>query len=328
MSVLGVGNALVDALVLLEDDEFLSNLKLEKGSMNLVNFENYKEITAILEGSKVTYVAGGSVANSIVGLGALGLSVGFLGNVGEDQFGEIFRDSFLSIGVIPHLNFDNGNTGIATTFISKDAERTFATYLGVAGNLNADKLSSELKDYEILYIEGYLVQDTELLQSLIRKGREAGLKIALDLASFNVVEENREFLLENLPGNIDILFANEQEAYSLTGIDPYQGVKQISSWADIAVIKMGAKGSLIQQGENFYEVKAKPVPKCVDATGAGDLYASGFLYGICQSYPLDICGEIGSILAAEVIQQIGPKIPLDVWSEIKDQIATIEKKIK
>lgn len=327
MSILGVGNALVDALVLLEDDDFLSNLKLEKGSMNLVDFDDYSDITNILADSEVTYVAGGSVANSIVGLGALGLPVGFLGNVGTDQFGKIFQNSFLSIGVTPHLNFDEGNTGIATTFISKDGERTFATYLGVAGNLDAENLSSELQNYNILYIEGYLVQDTKMLATLMKKGRDAGLKIALDLASFNVVEENKDFLLECLPGNVDIIFANEQEAYSLTGLDPEKAVQLMGEWSDVAVVKMGAKGSLIRSGEIFHEVKAKVVPKCVDSTGAGDLYAAGFLYGVSKNYPLHICGEIGSLLAGEVIQQVGPKIPLELWETIKKDIQQIERKI-
>ena len=325
MSILGVGNALVDALVVLEDDEFLSNMKLAKGSMNLVSYEDYKEITGILEGSEVTYVAGGSVANSMVGLGALGVPVGFLGNVGEDRFGEIFENSFLSIGVTPHLHLEKGNTGIATTFISKDGERTFATYLGVAGNFNLDELCVKSTNYDILYIEGYLVQDTELLKALMKKGREAGLKIALDLASFNVVEDNRAFLLENLPGNIDIIFANEQEAYSLTNLDPHEAVKSMGKWAEIAVVKMGAKGSLIQRGQEYHEVGADPVLRCVDATGAGDLYASGFLYGMYNNYPLNICGEIGNLLAGEIIQQIGPKIPLDVWPRIKDEIAELAK---
>lgn len=329
MSILGVGNALVDALVLLEDDSLLSDLQLPKGSMTLIDHQKYTQITNILQNNRVSYVAGGSVANSIVGLGALDIPVGFLGNVAQDSFGKIFQDSFLSIGVNPHLNFDDGNTGIATTFISRDGERTFATYLGVASNIDTAVLTKKiLSQYKIFYIEGYLVHNHKLFQNLIQLGKAAGLDIALDLASYNVVSENKAFLEEIIPHNVNILFTNEQEAESLTNLSPQEAVKKIATWVDIAVVKIGAKGSLIQKDLDLHVIDAFPVQECIDTTGAGDLYAAGFLYGLVKNLPLSICGKLGSLLASEVIKYVGPKIPLHEWEVVRQQVQNIENNIK
>lgn len=318
-----MGNALVDALVQIKNDDLLPSLDLLRGAMTLINEEHFRKISKILSTMDKHVVSGGSASNTIIGLAALGIKTGFIGRIGNDEYGQLYKEDLIKHGVTPHLTEVNETSGVASTFISDDGERTFGTYLGAAALLTPEDLSPEIfKGYDLFYIEGYLVQSHALIARAVKLAKEAGLKVAIDMASFNIVEQNLDFLSTIIPLYVDILFANEEEAFALTKLPAEEAVTKLHEIVNLVIVKTGAQGSWIQQGDYKIRVKANNV-KCVDATGAGDLYAAGFIYGLANKKPLETCAKIGTLLAGEVIQVIGPKIPDNRWEHIKKEIANM-----
>ncbi len=319
--ILGVGNALVDVLIQLDDDILLETLELPKGSMQLVDVEksaNIQKHSDILEKSMAS---GGSAANTIHGLASLGVKTSFIGTVGDDEIGEFFHNDMLKNNIEPMLIKSKSPSGIANAMISKDGERTFGTFLGAAIELSSDHITSvSFNDHDILHVEGYLVQNHALLETILKKAKENGLKVSIDLASYNVVEDNLEFLTEMVKNYVDILFANEEEAKAFTGLEPETALNKIAQWVDIAVVKIGKKGSLIKKGDEIAVVSASEGVKPLDTTGAGDLYAAGFLFGIVNNLDLQKAGEAGNLLAEHVIRVIGAKIPEDAWKVIHEKL--------
>lgn len=318
--ILGMGNALVDVLAVIEDDRLLHQLELPKGSMQLIDEKKLEIITGELNKLEKNIVAGGSASNTIVGLANLGVKTGFLGRIGTDFYGTYYKEDLQKYKVKSHLTEVNEASGVASTFISKDGERTFGTYLGAAALLDASELRKEdFEGYNYFYIEGYLVQSYDLIKQAIVMAKEAGAKIVLDLASYNVVEASCDFLKEIIPQYVDIVFANEEEAKSLLGMSAEDAVSVLAQQTEIAIVKTGSVGSWIQSGDEKVFIPALKV-NCIDSTGAGDLYAAGFLYGLINSKPLAVCGRIGTLLAAHVIQIIGPKIQEEQWLSLINEI--------
>lgn len=321
--VLGLGNALVDIMTRLDHDDYLPQFDLPKGSMTLVDAHRSHNIYDETIHLEKTVRSGGSAANTIHGLANLGVETGFIGKIGTDEMGKVFHDDMVNAGINAHLSQSNTPTGRAVALISPDTERTFATYLGAAIELNRHDLSSDLfSQYEIFHIEGYIVQNHSLLEDTLKLAQMMGLKISLDLASYNVVDQHREFLEEMLKEYVDIVFANEDEARSLTGKEPAEALDKLSKLCEIAVVKVGKEGSLVKNRNLKFEIGVIPV-NSIDTTGAGDLYASGFLYGMVNGYSLDKCGKIGAILAGKVIEVIGPKIDEEGWLEVKRMIGKV-----
>jgi sugar/nucleoside kinase (ribokinase family) len=321
--VLGLGNALVDIMTRLDHEGYLPEFGLPKGSMTLVDAHRSKKIYDETIHLQKTVRSGGSAANTIHGLASMGVETGFIGKIGTDEMGKVFHDDMLNVGINAHLSQSHISTGRAIALISPDTERTFATYLGAAVELGRHDLSYELfSQYQFFHIEGYIVQNHSLLEDALKLAQLNGLKISLDLASYNVVDKNREFLEEMLKEYVDIVFANEDEARSLTGKEPAEALDQLARLCEIAVVKVGKEGSLVKNGNAKFEIGVIPV-KSVDTTGAGDLYASGFLYGMVKGYPLEKCGKIGAILAGKVIEHIGPKIDEEEWMGIRKMIQTL-----
>ncbi len=324
--VLGIGNALVDVLIRLESDAMLSELMLEKGSMTLVDKERVNSIlhrTAHLDRRKSS---GGSAANAVNGLARLGVPAGYIGKINEDDYGAFFRSDMEKNRVKTHMFHGLEETGKCVVLISPDCERTFATYLGAAVELEKSDLSPPLfEGYDYFLLEGYLVQNTEMLETAAAFARQAGLQIAIDLASFNMVESFKSFLHRIVEEYVDIVFANEDESRVFTDRqDPEAAVKEIAGKGRIGVVKCGADGSLIMSDGVINHVK--PVRAEVkDTTGAGDLYAAGFFYGLVNGYPLDICGRIGSVIGGRVVQIIGARMDEPCWVEIEKQIREIEE---
>lgn len=318
--VLGIGNALVDVMTKLKDDSIIEQLGFEKGSMNLVDTEKSAEIKKITAQYVSSMAAGGSAANTIHGLSTLHIESGFIGAVGEDTIGEIFGKNMKSAGVNTYLSLKDDDTGTAVAMISPDSERTFATHLGAAEKLVASDLDKSIfSNYDILYLEGYLINNFDLIETACKYAREEGLEIAVDMASFNVVAAYKDSFSSILENYTDIIFANEHEAKEYTGKDAAEAAAMLSEICKIAVVKTGPKGSLIHDGKTMLTVDAMDVVS-VDTTGAGDLYASGFLYGLANGKPLDECGYLGNLLASYVIQFIGPKIDFYKWQKIKEEI--------
>ena len=318
--ILGMGNALVDIMTKMDSDDYLHRFGLPKGSMTLVSAETSSMVQEGTRHLEKTIRSGGSAANTIHGLANLGAETGFIGKIGQDELGKVFYDDLVTSGINPHLSASKTRTGHAVALMSPDAERTFATYLGAAVELQESDLSQELfSQYDIFHIEGYIVQNHSLLESALKLARKVGLKVSLDMASYNVVDQNRDFLEEMLKHYVDIVFANEDESRSLTGMEPEEALEKLSRMCEISVVKIGSKGSLIKSKNRTWKIGIIDLP-CIDTTGAGDLYASGFLYGIEKGYPLDKCGNLGALLAGRVIAETGPKIPKERWKEIRRMI--------
>lgn len=322
--IIGMGNALVDVLVKIDDDSLLGKLHLPKGSMQLIQEATLSEIRKYTSGMKIHRSTGGSAGNTVCALAALGANPGFIGKVGQDETGAFFGDTLRQCGVNALLATCDLPSGIASTFISTDGERTFGTYLGAAATLRAEDLSHKMfAGYNYLYIEGYLLQDHDLMLRAVQLAKEEGLQVCLDMASYNVVEAERDFFDQLIVKYVDIVFANESEALAYTGKAPHEALEEIASKCSIAVVKTGKEGSLVKKGTEVIQLLSCPVDNVLDTTGAGDFYAAGFMYGLTCGYSLEKCVQISTILATAVIQEVGTTLPAKKWDEIKLNIESL-----
>jgi len=316
--VLGMGNALVDIMTKLESEKTLELFSLPKGSMQLVDLKDSDKVNNGTEGFEKTIASGGSAANTIHGLAKLNVETGFIGKVGDDEFGMFFQSDMEKSHITPLLLTSSTATGKAIALITPDSERTFATYLGAAVELSPDDIRPEHFDgYDYFHIEGYLVQNHNLIKKAVELAKEKGLIVTLDMASYNVVEDNLDFLNEILEKYVDIVFANEEEAKAFTGKEPEEALNGFSELCDISVVKIGKHGSLVKKNGKIYKVG--PIEAhSIDTTGAGDSYAAGFIYGLIKGFTLDKCGAAGSILAAKTIEVVGPKMNNKKWAEARE----------
>ncbi|MGE0090810.1 MAG: adenosine kinase [Bacteroidales bacterium] len=318
--VIGIGNALVDIMTKLPNDSILEKFLLKKGSMQLSDRDFAEKINQATMQYEKSQSSGGSAANTIHGLACLGSAAGFIGKVGADSFGDFFSNDMKANGISPIMLKSKTDTGRAIALISPDSERTFATYLGAAIELNENDLNADqFKGYQYLHIEGYLVLNHALMNKAAILAKENNMKISLDMASYNVVEENIEFLKEYVKNYVDIIFANEDEAKAFTGKDPENALHEIAEQCEIAIVKIGSKGSLVKTNGIVYKIDPFKALS-IDTTGAGDLYASGFLYGMVNKMPIEKCGRIGSLCASKVIEVIGSKMKPETWEYIKRNV--------
>lgn len=314
--ILGMGNALTDILLQVSEDD-LRQLNLPKGSMNLINLETAKAIQSRFASVRKTMVAGGSAANTINAIASLGGKAAFIGKIGMDEVGDFYRSDMEKNGAKPILMSSSLMSGCCTVLITPDGERTFCTYLGASADLNPDDITKEaFIGYDIFHIEGYLVQNHELIEKAIRLAKEEGLIVSLDLASYNVVNENHDFLKRLIHDYVDIVFANEDESYAYTHLQPQDSVAAIANECGIAVVKVGKRGSYVQQG-NIVEHIGAITSACLDSTGAGDLYAAGFLHGLADGFDIRRCSEIGTLAAGRVVEILGTKLSDETWEEIR-----------
>jgi sugar/nucleoside kinase (ribokinase family) len=324
-SVLGIGNALIDVLINITDDAVLQKFGLPKGSMTLVDAILSAEIKKETKNSTRSIQTGGSAANTVHGIAKLGGKCGYIGKISADEFGNFYLEDFRNNKINTHFFYSETGTGHATGLISPDSERTFGTYLGAAMELTAEEMTHEIfRDYGILHIEGYLVQNHALIEAAMRIAKENGLLVSIDMASFNIVEANIDFLHRIIREYVDIVFANEEEATSLTGKNPEEALLEIAEMCSIAVVKLGAHGSLIKSADLIIRIDAISA-KSIDTTGAGDIYAAGFLYALTENLDLEIAGKIGSLLAGNVVEIIGAKIPEETWNKLLPQIELLKK---
>jgi sugar/nucleoside kinase (ribokinase family) len=321
--IVGIGNALVDVMTMINDDVILEKFGLPKGSMQLVDEEKSGLVKAETVNFNRNLASGGSAANTIHGLAMLGVKTGFIGSIGKDELGDFFENDMKYAGINTMLSRRNSVTGTAVALISPDSERTFATHLGAAVELEASDLDPEkFNGYDILYLEGYLIFNKQLVETACSIAKEKNMKIALDLASYNVVDAKLDDFKEIVEKYVDIVFANEDEARSFTGLQPEAALDHISHSCDIAVIKVGSEGSWIKRGVEIIKIGTKKVT-LKDTTGAGDLYAAGFLFGYAQNKNLEICGQYGSLLAGHVIEIVGARMDHDKWKQIRTSVSEI-----
>ena len=323
--VIGMGSPVVDLLAHVSD-EFVLSVAGKKGGMVLVDTLTMEELLAKLPNEPVL-APGGSTGNTILGLAELGNPAAMLGKIGNCDDGTFYRNGLVGrggdgsrfkVGTIPN--------GRCLSLVTPDSERTMRTDLGAAMTLAPEEISvQDFQGYDHAHIEGYILFNRELMFKVLDSAKAAGCTISLDLASFEVVHATKDIMAEIIENYVDLIFSNEEEASAFTDLgQDYPGmVKYLAQLADVAVVKLGKNGSLIAQGNEVVSVDACRVPKAVDTTGAGDLWASGFLYGWLNGRDLKQSGDFGSLLGAEAVQVIGATIPESRWEIIRKQFSSI-----
>jgi len=309
--VLGIGNALVDVLST-ETDDFIGQHGLVKGSMTLIETDTAEALYAAM-GDK-TEASGGSAANTLSGVASFGGRAAYIGRVKDDALGHSFSHDLNSLGV--HFEAaratDGDPTGRCMIVVTPDAQRTMNTYLGASATLGPDHLDLDLiRSAEVTFMEGYLFDRPEAKEAFrlaADTAHAAGRRVSLTLSDSFCVDRHRDDFLDLVSSGIDVLFANEDEITKLYGVDTFdEGVKAVQGVCEIAAITRSAEGSVVVTADELVTVAAEPVANLVDSTGAGDLYAAGFLFGLTQGRDLAESGRLGSIAAAAVIGHMGPR---------------------
>ena len=320
--VIGVGSPLVDILARVSDT-FVSGIPGAKAGMELVDAKGMTALTKTLEPGATTRAAGGSAANTTVALTRLGLRTTFLGKLGRDPLSEFYLQNCAAAGLDgSHFKFsDVTPTGQCLCLVTPDSERTCRTFLGAASLLSPGEISAaDFRGVDHAHIEGYLLFNRELALKVLESAKSAGCRISLDLASFEVVKANADIMGDLLTDYVDMVFANAEEGKAFAGADePEAMLRALGRHCRIAVIKLGADGALLKCGDQQAKVPALKV-KAVDTTGAGDLWAAGFLYGQFAGQDLAACGRFGARLAAEVVGIVGANIPAERWGQLREEL--------
>jgi sugar/nucleoside kinase (ribokinase family) len=309
--VVGIGNALVDVIAH-AGDPFLDDHGLVKGSMELIDTDRAVELYAAL-GAAVE-MSGGSAANTMCGVASLGGSAAYLGKVSADDLGAVFGHDLAAVGVAfrPGSPSDEVPTGRCIIVVTPDAQRTMNTYLGVSSLLGpADLDEQAIADGAVLYMEGYLY-DRPDAKAAFREAADVahanGRKVSLTLSDSFCVDRHRADFAELVRDSVDLLFGNDDELCSLYETDDLDAaVVEVRRHCELVAVTTGSAGSRIVTPDGIVDVPAEPVARVLDTTGAGDLYAAGFLYGYTRGMGLAECGRIGSVAAAEVISHVGPR---------------------
>src|SRR5512133_2443952 len=315
--IAAVGSALVD-MCLLEDDTFLASTGAAKGGMSLTDVA---VIRSYLDKSskKAAIVPGGSACTTILGIGKLGADALFVGKRGNDSLGDLFEAGLKAHNVKPLLFRSNTPTGHVLSVITPDAQRTMFTCLGASAETNPDEITSRLfENTALVHLEGYLLFNEKLMMSVLKAVRGAGALVSLDLASFTVVEAAKKLIEDICKEYVDIVIANEDEARVFTGIsDEDKALEALAKKAPLAVLKVGKRGSYVAHDGKKHVVKPVGTEKPIDTTGAGDLWAAGFLYGLTHGMSIEKSGMLGSVCGYEVCQVVGASIPEAGWERIK-----------
>jgi len=308
MKILGIGNAIVDVICKVEDN-FITDNGLTKSTMKLVDEAEFKKLLSSLKIEET--VSGGSVANSIVGLSQLGNKVGFIGKVNEDDLGEKYEEGLKKENVEYFYSKKKEElpTGTCLILITPDSERTMCTFLGIAGKINENDVDvSAVKNSEITFLEGYLWDEGDPKKAF-NKTIENSNKAAMSLSDLFCVERHKPHFLDLVKNKLDIIFANEQEALSLIDTKNFDEVISFSKQLEkIIVITRGEKGSIAIQKNEVVECNSKKDLKIVDLTGAGDLFAAGFLHGHVNNLSLKESLEKGTEMSSKIIQKIGARL--------------------
>ncbi len=321
IDLIGLGNAIVDIIVNV-DDEFLDKNNLEKGSMNLIDLNQSDEL--LKDCKIIKQVAGGSTANTVYALATLGNKVEFIGRVKNDNFGKNFSESIKKSGAIfkSKLVKSEKSSAHSVIFITPDAQRTMCTYLGASIEFETSDLdNSSINKSKYLYLEGYL-WDSDLAKKAFINASEiaknSNTKIVLSLSDSFCVDRHRDSFIELIKDYVNILFCNESELKSLFKEISFEDCrKYISSICDLSIVTMGSNGSYIINQEKTEKINSVVSGKVIDTTGAGDIYAGGFMHGLINNYPLKVCGDFGSICAGHIITQLGSRPNIDLKSLLK-----------
>lgn len=308
--VLGIGSALLDFIVPVEDAD-LDAFGLKKGEMQLIDESRSREILSRLDGREMQISPGGSAANTLAGIAMLGGQGVFLGTVGTDEHGDRYIRDTEMIGVKTQISRHDSLTGHAITFITPDSERTFATHLGAALHFNSSNVSEELiQKSKIVHLEGYLFEPPGLREACMRAleiAKKNEVLVSIDLSDPALIERIRPIFNDVVRDYADIIFVNEDEARVFTGKEREEALWDIYNQCAFAVVKLGADGSLIETNDTVYRIPSFRTD-VVNTNGAGDIYASGVLYGIATGMRPDRAGKIGSYISSKVVSQVGARL--------------------
>lgn len=325
-TVYGIGNPLIDVIVSVTDDD-LETLGLHKGTMNLIDLDKRLELTEFIKGKKEpSFSCGGSCPNTVITLCSLGVESTLAGKIGSDEYGSIYRERLTSLGVKDSLAVSENVTGSSIILITPDSERTMNTYLGANRDFHSDDVvESEVANADYFHFTGYM-WDTENQKQAIKKAlkiaKANGTVVSFDIADPFAVGRYHDSFLELIKESCDIVFANKEEARIMfDNYDPYECCKTMGKLCETAIVKNGKKGSFISHRGRIFEIPVQGPETPVDTTGAGDTYASGFLYGLCNGMDIEKSGTIASLLAGQIIKQVGAQFALDKIPQLKQMIA-------
>lgn len=309
--VFGMCNALVDVQARV-DEAILSALELQKGGMFLIDEAQRCFLTEYLTDRVVHSEAGGSGANTMIGVALLGGKACYTSKVADDEHGELYRRSLSEKGVKPNLAVGEGSTGVSFILLTPDAQRTMCTYLGASQQLRPDEVNiDDLRQSRYLYITGYLWDTDSQKQAVLhamQEANKAGVRVVFSLSDIFCVRRHKPDFQQLLEQHVDVLIGNATEAQELCGADtPHRAARLLADYCDVAVVTMDSRGALIRQGSTVYEIPAFHV-EAVDATGAGDMYAAGLLYGLCAGLSLDVAGRLAAYTAAQVVTKMGARL--------------------
>jgi sugar/nucleoside kinase (ribokinase family) len=322
--VVGIGNAIVDVLTR-ADDSLLDDLGLAKGSMTLINADQAGSMYGSM-GPSVER-SGGSVGNTMAGIAGLGGTGSYIGKLHDDDFGAVFRHDLSTLGIEMdgQLATEGPPTARCLIVVTPDGQRSMATHLGACVELGPDDIDpAVIQRHQVTYLEGYLWDLPRAKEAMVRAARyaqAAGRQVALTLSDPFCVERHRESFVELIRDHVDVLFANEQEIVSLYEADGFDAaLQEVRHNAGIAALTRSEKGSVIVASDEVHIVDAIPIDEVVDTTGAGDLFAAGFLFGLTHGHDLATSGRIGSIAAAEIIGHIGARPDVDLRTLVEEAI--------
>jgi len=307
--VTGIGSPLVDYIVD-ADEALIEGLALTKGGMTLIDEEGSRRIRTFLNGKKLVKVPGGSAANTLAGIALLGGTSAFMGSIGDDDDGKFYVSESERSGIRSFLRTHDAMTGHAITFITSDGERTFATHLGAAVHLcAADVDHAIISKSKVFHIEGYLLEgpnQREAVYDAVKTARRDGVLVSLDAADPGVVARNKDHFDECVKMS-DVVFFNEEEAIAYTGLKGKDAALDIAKNVKIAVVKLGAQGSVVASEGNAIIIRGFSA-NVVNTNGAGDNYAAGFLFGLTKGKTLEVCGTIASFIASRVVEEHGARL--------------------
>jgi sugar/nucleoside kinase (ribokinase family) len=328
--VVGIGNPLLD-LTLQIDNELLKELGLKKGSMHLVELAEAENILKKINQHEIKKTPGGSVANVLAGVSSMGGKTVLLGKIGLDEHGQTYHDETSRAGVEPRLTrHDSEKTGHAIAFITPDGERTFVVHLGAALHFELEDIHDDsIKNSHFLHLEGFKLEDCRLKNTInhaVKVAKDNKTKISVDLSDSELVKRNLDYLKHFVKENVDIVFANEDEAKAFTGVNETEALDEIYKMCDIAIVKLGERGSLIKASNCIHKIPPyKTIVK--NLNGAGDMYAAGILYGLANNMPLEKSGNIASYIASLVVATEGARADINL-KHVFDNASDFTKYIK
>jgi len=318
--VVGIGNVLLDIVYNVEEN-ILEEFQLIKGGFTLINKKQSQYILDKLKSYNPTINPGGSCSNTIAALSCFGVKTALIGKIGEDEFGNIYEKSTISLGTNSKLlKHPIEMTGHAITFITPDKERTFAVHLGASSFLNIEDISKDtISNSKILHLEGYQLADPylrEIVSHAVKIAKSEKVKISMDLSDFSLIQNNHDLFKQFITDYIDIVFTNEEEAKAFTGKEPLEALHDMSENVDVAIVKLGENGSLIKSNNIVYEIKAEDTI-VKNTNGAGDAYAAGLLNGIVNNLDFDKAGKIASMSASMIVSNESTRFSNDQFTKVK-----------